>query len=124
VLFDLDRATLRPEAAKRLQGVFRQVKEYPNARIVVEGHTCSLGSARHNQRLSQARAEAIRRFLTKEAAVTASTVECRGYGETRPAAPNTSEEGRRRNRRVEVVFYALQPPASKIEAEESAHAGP
>lgn len=123
VLFDLDRAALRPDAPRRLQGVVRQVRQFPGAQIVVEGHTCSLGSVAHNEKLSKARAEAIRRFLVTKAGAAASSIECRGYGESRPAAPNTSEEGRRRNRRVEIVFYAPLP-APEAEAAQAVHAGP
>ena len=71
--------------------------------MTVEGHTDSIGTAAANQRLSQRRAEAVRARLAERHGVKTSTWKAVGYGPSRPREPNTTLEGRARNRRVELV---------------------
>jgi outer membrane protein OmpA-like peptidoglycan-associated protein len=73
------------------------------ARVEVQGHTDNTGEAQHNLELSQARAESVRSALV-ERAVDASRLSARGYGDTRPLAPNVTALGRSRNRRIEFVI--------------------
>ncbi len=77
---------------------------YPRAAYSVEGHTDSTGDSAANQRLSQSRADAVRQYLVERAQVPAGRVTAIGYGDSRPIASNGSEEGRRQNRRIDLVI--------------------
>jgi outer membrane protein OmpA-like peptidoglycan-associated protein len=107
VLFDFDKADLRPEAGPELEKVLAVLKSYPAAKALIEGHTDGKGSDSYNQPLSERRAEAVRRWLVDHGATT--TMMTRGWGKTRPIAPNTKPngaddpEGRQKNRRVEIT---------------------
>lgn len=101
VLFEFGKSGLKAEAKAELDDVTRKLGEYPGARIIIEGHTDSMGSAEFNQKLSESRAAAVRKHL--EPVKTGGAIETRGYGSTRPAAPNDTEEGREKNRRVELI---------------------
>jgi outer membrane protein OmpA-like peptidoglycan-associated protein len=93
---------LAPDAPL-LECVADLLNDYPDARVRVEGHSDSIGSSGFNQRLSTGRAEAVRRALVANG-ITASRLEVTGYGRSRPLAPNDSEPGRARNRRVEFTL--------------------
>ena len=110
VLFDFDKAELRPEA----DGVLRQLLAEVAARMKapryrVEGHTDGKGSDAYNLDLSRRRAESVKLWLTRNGGVAAASVGTEGFGRSRPVAPNTKPdgsddpEGRQKNRRVEIV---------------------
>ena len=80
------------------------IKKYPDARIVVEGHTCSIGHADYNQRLSENRALAVERFMIEKGGIREARIMAVGYGESRPIASNKTRAGRARNRRVEILI--------------------
>lgn len=80
------------------------LSENPDRRVVLVGHTDALGSLSGNIALSQARASAVRRYLTTTLNVSPAQVEAQGIGYLSPRAPNTTEAGREANRRVEVVL--------------------
>jgi outer membrane protein OmpA-like peptidoglycan-associated protein len=111
VLFDFDRADLKPEARPSLDKVVAVLKSYPKASARIEGHTDSKGDDAYNQRLSQKRAESVRKFLATEGATLRMTT--RGWGEKKPVAPNArpdgkdDPEGRQKNRRVEITVQQL-----------------
>lgn len=88
------------------QSLLAKVKQaidvFPNSQIVVEGHTDSYGSDQTNMALSRKRAEAVRDYLTNQLGVQSFRVSAVGYGETRPIASNDTEQGRTRNRRIEI----------------------
>jgi outer membrane protein OmpA-like peptidoglycan-associated protein len=100
--FASGQSTLRSEARSNLQRVVEFVNTYPGQTVLIEGHTDSQGSANLNQVLSQKRAEAVRDALIQDG-VDATRLSALGVGEDRPVADNASEEGRARNRRVEIV---------------------
>jgi outer membrane protein OmpA-like peptidoglycan-associated protein len=108
-LFDFDKATLNPAAEQTLDVLGPQITQRGQHPMVIEGHTDSIGSDAHNQRLSEQRAEAVRAWLAAHHYVPSATP-IRGYGKSRPVAPNTHPDGsddpagRQRNRRVEVVI--------------------
>lgn len=118
VTFDFDRATLRGEAIATLDRLAELIAASGgDGRIMIEGHTDARGEEAYNQRLSEQRAEAVKAHLVSKG-VDAARIETRGLGMTRPVAPNArpdgsdDEEGRQRNRRVEVVLpAAAAPPA-------------
>ena len=102
VLFDTGQYTLKPVARERLARISGIVLAYPDLRLEIEGHTDSIGSDQFNQLLSEKRAASVRDYLV-DAGVPISSVMARGLGKTRPVADNTSVEGRKLNRRVEMI---------------------
>lgn len=100
VFFDYDTFNLKPAAKKILDGIIADIaKVSPKGAVRVEGHTDSDGSNAHNQTLSERRAKAVADYLTSRG-IEAARITSRGYGETVPAAPNTSEANMAKNRRV------------------------
>ncbi len=106
IFFDTNRATLRPESALELDRLAAYLVENPAAEIEIGGHTDAVGADDANQALSQARARAVADYVAGRG-VAARRVVARGYGESRPAAGNDTEEGRQRNRRVEFSVTRL-----------------
>jgi outer membrane protein OmpA-like peptidoglycan-associated protein len=108
-LFDFDKSSLRPEAEDTLTAAGPEIAKLGGKPSRIEGHTDAKGSDAYNQRLSEARATTVRAWLAGHGMVPASTP-IRGYGKTKPVAPNTTADGRddpdgrQKNRRVEVVF--------------------
>lgn len=79
-------------------------KEFPGCRVVIEGHTDSLGSDKVNKRLSKERADSVRHYLIANSLVTDDEISAVGYGESKPVASNETREGRASNRRIDVVI--------------------
>jgi len=109
VLFDFDKADLRPEAAATLRKVAEVIRANPGL-VTVEGYTDSKGSDAYNQKLSESRAASVKDWLVRNGGAESARVTARGLGETRPVAPNTKPDGsddpqgRQRNRRVEIAI--------------------
>ncbi len=87
-----------------LSRVQQALNMFPEARVVIEGHTDSMGDERHNRALSQNRANAIHKYLVANLALDTSMVTAVGHGEERPIANNETEKGRALNRRVDIVI--------------------
>jgi outer membrane protein OmpA-like peptidoglycan-associated protein len=105
VLFDLGQATLRPEARERLSRLSGVLLAYPAPyTLEFEGHTDSTGSDELNNRLSDARASAVRDYVVGAGVQGNHVVGTRGFGKSNPIASNDTTEGRQRNRRVEIVI--------------------
>lgn len=102
VNFDFDKATLRQEDVSELDKNVEALKAWGDVNIEVAGHTDSMGSDAYNMKLSQRRAEAVRNFLISRG-VAADRLTAKGYGEAQPVADNATEEGRFKNRRVELA---------------------
>jgi outer membrane protein OmpA-like peptidoglycan-associated protein len=108
VLFKLNSTVISSSAKtrKNLDGLVKSINTPPTLeRLVIEGHTCNLGSSAHNRDLSRKRAKAVRDILVKKYKVPANKILIVGMGEARPMTSNTSELGRRKNRRVELKIY-------------------
>ncbi|MEW1614642.1 OmpA family protein [Streptomyces sp. NPDC088744] len=103
VLFGKDSAKLSPEANARIAAIADEIKKQNTTKVRVFGFTDNLGSSAHGDVLSKQRADAVHGVLSKELGPTI-TYEIRGYGEQYPIASNSDEEGRKKNRRVEVSF--------------------
>jgi outer membrane protein OmpA-like peptidoglycan-associated protein len=103
IAFAPGRSALRAEARANLDKVVAFVNKDPHKPVHIEGHTDSRGNANANQMLSQRRAESVRDALVA-AGVAASRITAIGLGEEQPVASNDSEEGRARNRRVDVIL--------------------
>ncbi len=101
--FDFDSAMVKPKYHKEIENLADIMKKYPDMNIMVEGHTCNIGSVKYNKKLSQRRAEAIKEVLVKKFKIDAARIKAKGYGLTQPIANNTTREGRQQNRRVEAV---------------------
>jgi hypothetical protein len=97
------------------------MKKYPDLNIVVEGHTCNIGPAKYNEKLSQRRAEAIKEVLVKKFNINAARIKAKGYGLSKPIASNATKEGRQQNRRVEAaVDYMVKKSESAAAPQEVA----
>ncbi|OGQ77880.1 MAG: hypothetical protein A3F90_18570 [Deltaproteobacteria bacterium RIFCSPLOWO2_12_FULL_60_19] len=101
VLFDFDKTAIKPDAAKILDRLVAFLKENPGKRVDLEGHTDSVGTDQYNQGLSERRAASVRDYVVKKG-IDGSRISARGFGETKPIADNNTEQGRAKNRRVEV----------------------
>ena len=102
VYFDFDRSTLRPEALRLLDDAVAKLQANPGKNIVIEGHTCNIGTAEYNLALGERRARSVLDYLTSRG-VTSNRLETRSYGEERPKFDNAREETRRLNRRAALV---------------------
>jgi outer membrane protein OmpA-like peptidoglycan-associated protein len=109
ILFEFDKWDIRPEAEEILIKVGEVIEAAESPKVSIAGHTDSKGSDDYNQTLSEKRAEAVKSWLVQKAGVSHDVIETVGFGETKPVAPNSNPdgsdnpEGRRRNRRVEIV---------------------
>jgi outer membrane protein OmpA-like peptidoglycan-associated protein len=100
--FDLDKATLKPDSVKQLQHVVTLMQNYPKLKLEVQGHTDNQGKADYNVKLSQKRAETVNQYL-QLFGISSERLQPKGYGQTKPVATNATDEGRAKNRRVELV---------------------
>ena len=107
ILFDTDSYALRGSSRDTLDDLAANFRQYPDNRIVVEGHTDSTGSDAYNQRLSENRAAAVAEYLI-DGGVSSSKIIVYGFGEARPKSTNETAEGRQMNRRVEIHIQAPQ----------------
>lgn len=100
--FESGRATVDPLYRPLVDKVRQAAAVFPRSQIVIEGHTDSYGSDETNMSLSQQRAESVSAYLASEFGIPAFRMSAIGYGETRPIANNETEQGRTRNRRIDV----------------------
>ena len=109
VLFDFDKAELKPEAQASLEKVTTVLKAYPSAQVRIEGHTDAKGADAYNQKLSEQRAVAVAEWLASKAGLPRTQLATAGLGRTKPVAHNTKPDGsddpdgRAKNRRVEIL---------------------
>lgn len=103
VLFDLNKADLKPGATRSLEKLAQFLKEYPERTVAIEGFTDSTGSEQYNQQLSEQRAQSVRNALAGMG-IAADRITTHGYGEQYPVASNNAAAGRQLNRRVEIVL--------------------
>src|SRR5690554_3678506 len=105
ILFDFDKAELKPAARENLANLARSLMEYDGTEVLLVGHTDSVGSDEYNQALSERRAQAARSYLIS-LGVSSLRIKAVGRGESEPIASNDTEAGRAENRRVEVAIFA------------------
>lgn len=112
VNFDFDKSDIRKADVAELKKAIDFVRKYSGSKVELEGHTDGKGTEPYNQKLSERRAEAVRQYLIKEGAVDKARISARGYGESKPIAPNTTKDGkdnpagRAENRRVEILIIS------------------
>jgi outer membrane protein OmpA-like peptidoglycan-associated protein len=103
VLFDTGQATLKPGADRALDRLAQFLKDSSGTRVVIEGHTDSVGSDDYNLALSERRAQSVAAALSARG-VPADRIDSKGLGKAYPVASNDTQAGRQQNRRVEIVF--------------------
>jgi len=117
VLFDYDKAALKPEAEQALKKVAVVLSQFPESKVTVEGYTDSKGTKAANMQLSRERAQAVKDWLVKNGGVLATNISTKGLGEQYPVAPNTNKDGtdnplgRALNRRVSII---VEKPAAQM----------
>jgi OOP family OmpA-OmpF porin len=102
ILFDFNKATIKPDSRPTLDAVAKFLTEHPTQNIVLTGYTDDVGGVDFNMRLSQARAEAVAADLIGTYGIQASRIRAKGLGSQAPVTSNDTEEGRSKNRRVEL----------------------
>jgi OOP family OmpA-OmpF porin len=100
--FDTNRDVIRQESLAAVNEIVKLLRAQPTLRLQIEGHTDNIGDKNHNQSLSLARAQSVMRALTGQK-IDSSRLSAVGLGASKPVKDNTSEEGRAKNRRVELV---------------------
>lgn len=103
LLFETDKWTLRSEHFAALTPIVDYLVSHPERSVKISGHTDNTGSEQHNLILSKTRADAVAEYLAANG-IDASRLATFGFGSAKPIAPNTSDEGRRKNRRVELLI--------------------
>ena len=101
IFFDFDKFELKAESIPELNRLYTFLQKIPKYRIIIEGHTDDSGSNNHNLTLSQNRASVVADFLIKKG-ISEKRIKTEGFGATKPNVPNTNDENRSLNRRVEI----------------------
>ncbi len=117
ILFDVNKADLRPAAQSNLTELAGILNKYPDTNILIEGHTDSTGGEDHNLELSKRRAQSVVNYLVGQSVI-GGRMQTQGWGEAQPVASNDTDAGRQANRRVELAIWANDK--LKKMAEESA----
>lgn len=102
IYFDTDKTELKPESKSTLEEVAKLLNADPSLKLEVAGHTDNTGGAAHNLQLSSGRATAVVNALVATYGIDRARLQAKGYGDSRPVAPNDSEQNRAKNRRVEL----------------------
>ncbi|WP_407704826.1 OmpA family protein [Tellurirhabdus rosea] len=105
LLFDVNKSDLQPTTKKNLDELAETLKKYDDTNVVIEGHADAQGSDEYNMKLSERRAKEVVKYLQGKG-IANNRLEEKGYGESQPLADNSTENGRSKNRRVEVAIFA------------------
>jgi outer membrane protein OmpA-like peptidoglycan-associated protein len=103
IYFDFNKSDVKPESDPALQEINKLLSNNPNLKVFIVGHTDNVGGVDYNMKLSQARADAVVKALTTKYKVNPQSLKAYGVGQLAPVAPNKTEDGRAKNRRVELV---------------------
>lgn len=117
ILFDVGKSELKSAAMSNIQNLANSLKDNPETNVTIIGHTDNTGSDATNLKLSERRAESVKAF-TMNQGIMANRLSIQGKGEAEPIADNTTDDGRAKNRRVEIVIVANEK--MKAEAQKSA----
>lgn len=104
IQFDIDRYDIKHEYEASVDRLGAYMKRYPDTTAVIEGHTDEVGTEEYNMQLSQRRANSVVNYLVERSGIDRSRLQAVGYGKTRPIADNSTEEGKRQNRRIDSVI--------------------
>jgi len=116
ILFPFNSTEILPAGKSNLQQLASSLEKYPNSDVLIVGHTDSVGTDAYNLDLSQRRALAASAYL-QSLAVPASRLRTAGKGKTEPIQPNDTEEGRAKNRRVEIAIYASEAYRNQVKGQ-------
>lgn len=116
IAFESNQYNINPEYYDGLAEVANAINAYSEASVLIEGHTDDVGSDSYNMNLSSARANAVLTYLVEKFQIDPRRLSATGYGESRPIADNTTEEGRQENRRVEIILLTAESEG-EMEAE-------
>ena len=105
IRFDFDKSDIKPEYYPVLDEAIDILKKHPDKKVIIEGHTCWIGTEEYNMELSLRRAASVKNYLISNG-LNADKLSIKGYGEERPIADNTTKQGRQANRRVEFKVLA------------------
>jgi outer membrane protein OmpA-like peptidoglycan-associated protein len=117
VLFDYDKAALKPESEIALKKVAVVLSQFPESKVTIEGYTDGKGSKSFNMQLSVERAQSVKDWLVKNGNVAATSISTKGFGEQYPIAPNANKDGsdnplgRALNRRVSIIVEKAAAPS-------------
>lgn len=114
ILFAVNSSDLTTQSQETIMKFADILNEYPDTNLYIEGHTDNTGSHAHNKQLSQKRADAVKNYLAMQQ-VKSDRIETGGYSFDRPVADNDTEEGRTKNRRVEIIILANEDLVEKAE---------
>jgi len=103
ILFDVGKSDIKPESAEALKQITDYLNTNPTVNIIVVGHTDNTGTYAANITLSKARADSIKNYLINTSKITTSRLMAEGVGPLCPVSTNNTEDGRKLNRRVEIV---------------------
>lgn len=104
IYFKYKSAELTDDAIKKLDNIGEVLKKYKDYNVIIKGHTDDIGSKRYNKKLSEERAKNVLDYLIKKGYITEKQGSYKGMGEENPIADNSTEEGRQKNRRVEIII--------------------
>ena len=115
VLFDFNKALIKKDSFNEIDDFAAVMKKHPELdAIMIEGHTDSVGSNAYNKKLSQRRADAVKKYLVEKSGIDAKRLTAKGFGEEKPIVSNATKEGRDKNRRVEAaVEYKVKKAKKK-----------
>lgn len=103
ILFDVGKSTIKPESAEALKQITDYLNANPNVKIIVVGHTDNTGNYSNNMTLSKERAESIKTYLVSNGKIAVTRLQAEGVGPLCPVSTNATDDGRKLNRRVEIV---------------------
>jgi OOP family OmpA-OmpF porin len=104
IQFEINEKTVQRESEEKIDKVAIFMRKYPETTAVIEGHSDEVGTTKDNMKLSERRAENVVNYLVDHGGIARSRLKAVGYGETRPIADNKTEEGKRRNRRIDAII--------------------
>ena len=116
ILFGLNKSTLTQDDMQRLDQLAQNVASLKHYAIQIQGYTDKTGSKEYNLQLSKQRADAVIRYLTTNGKIPLVRIYSMGYGESDPAAPNSTRKGREQNRRVDLTVMVPQMPEAAQQA--------
>jgi OOP family OmpA-OmpF porin len=107
IQFEIDKGDIQREESERFAVIGTFLAKYPNTTVVIEGHTDNIGTTEHNLELSKHRAESVVNYLVENNHIDRSRLTAVGYGDTRPISDNSTEQGKRENRRINAVVSCV-----------------
>jgi outer membrane protein OmpA-like peptidoglycan-associated protein len=116
IQFEVNKAVIKPESFSLLHDIAEVIKQNPQVKkISIEGHASAEGNAKKNKKLSDQRAKSVMQYLVDKEGIDAKRMVAKGWGSEKPIAPNDTEEGREKNRRVEFLVVEQDVTQKKVE---------